>query len=56
LRTQGEEGLAAIARLLTGFAFFAGIGYKTTMGMGQAAPMHHERLAKEGAAFPNQLE
>jgi len=35
-RAEGEERLSRLINLLADFAFYAGIGRKTTMGMGQA--------------------
>jgi len=36
LPDSGDNGLSAVINLLADFAFFAGVGAKTTMGMGQA--------------------
>jgi CRISPR-associated endoribonuclease Cas6 len=35
---QGEDRLVAWLTRLAAFAFYAGIGYKTSMGMGQVRP------------------
>jgi CRISPR-associated endoribonuclease Cas6 len=33
--------VSQVARLLVDFAYYAGVGYKTTMGMGQVRPLDH---------------
>ncbi len=36
MRRQSEDIMARVVHMLADFAFYAGVGYKTTMGMGQA--------------------
>ena len=43
VKTQPDEVWNRIPHLLADFAFYAGVGYKTTMGMGQVRPLSENR-------------
>ncbi|WP_368493436.1 CRISPR-associated endoribonuclease Cas6 [Marinitoga sp. 1154] len=43
--SQGNNELLKIVNILSEFSFYAGIGYKTTMGMGQVRREHKECIA-----------
>lgn len=45
---EEEEVWARVVHLLADFAFFAGVGYKTTMGMGQARRVDHSKVETKG--------
>ena len=51
-RIQGEGVLVSELTALAAFAFYAGIGYKTTMGMGQVQIEFHEKTQLEPSLFP----
>ena len=43
VKTKPDEVWNRIPHLLADFAFYAGVGYKTTMGMGQVRPLSENR-------------
>jgi CRISPR-associated endoribonuclease Cas6 len=50
LKLEGDEIWARVVHLLADFAFFSGVGYKTTMGMGQV------RVTGQEVQIPNASE